>query len=341
MTISMLTTFDDRHLSGTSARSDSVAEIIEDSYDYMLLGSSWDKRCLALTSAQPSVQLAQLVLPRNVGSSGLRQAHDKALSGFIMSAAERFELIEEHSEDVESVFGHVEQAIISLRKELDRPLRILIDLSSMTRYVTLAAVAMTLNDSVAEYVDVFYAEGVYGEVLGTSTVPVTEYRRSWEAVAVPRLEGDWFPTHQRHFVVSIGFEATQIARLVERWDPDRISILFPSPGLLPEYEPHTRSKNQGWMNQFDVGTESTILAAPCDAVTAWSAVSESMLDPMNDNLYCLLCGTKPHGLALALYALGRERPAVMYVRPTVHVEKDIAPNGVFWRYRLRDRTLIA
>lgn len=341
MTSELTTSFDDRHLSATSERSTQVGAVIEDAYDYMLVGSSWDKRCLSLTSARPRIGLAQLVLPRNVGKGHLRRDHDEKISVFVRTVAERLDVIEEHSEDVESVFARVENALGVLRKQLDRPLRMLVDLSAMTRYVSLGAVAMSLNDSLAEYVDVFYAEGMYGEVVGRSVVPVSEHRASWEAVAVPRLEGDWFPTHQRHFLVSVGFESSPIARLGERWDPDRMSVLFPSPSILPEYESHAAAKNAGWMARFDVGVDGTICASGSDAVAVWEAVSESaLIDPVRDNVYCLLCGSKPHGLGLALYALARERPAVMYVRPVVHEEKEIAPNGVYWRFRLRDRTLI-
>jgi hypothetical protein len=281
-------------------------------------------------------------LPRNVGSGVLRGEHDAVLAEFIHEAAEMSEIVDEHSEDVERVFARVEDGIAGLRKQLDRPIRMLVDLSAMTRFVSLGAVAMALNDSIAEYVDVFYAEAFYGDVLGESRVPILDQRAAWEAVAVPRLEGDWYPSNLRHFLVSVGFEAAQVARLVERWDPDRISVLFPSPSVDAEYEAHTKSANRRWMAQCEVGTDATIYASGADAVAVWSVLSGSArIDPARDNMYCLLCGSKPQALALALYALARERPAVMYVRPTVHVEKEISASGYYWRYRLRDRTVIA
>lgn len=334
--------FEDRHLSGVSDRSDDVSALLDTDYDYMLLGSSWDRRCLALAHSKPIVRCSQLFLPRNVGSGALRIEHDKVLSEFVSTVSQEVTIISDGSEQLDSVFRQIETAILALRKQLDRPLRALVDLSAMARYFSLGAISLALNDNVAEFVDIIYAEGIYGKVMTRSEVPGRAYSGSWDAVAIPRLEGDWFPTHGRHFLVSIGFETTQVARLAERWDPDTITVVSPSPSIDPKYEARTNKANASWMAQFGVGVSSTISANPADAIAAWSALANSpAVDPMRDNIYCLLCGSKPHALGLALFSLSRERPAVMYVRPTAHEEKDIKPNGTFWRFRLRDRTLVA
>src|SRR5664280_2516251 len=228
-------TFSDRHLSGTSYRGSEIGELVEGTYDYLLMGSSWDRRCLSLTTTKLNVEKAQLFLPQNAGTSGLRRAHDAAISSFVRATGRNFDVIEEHSEDLSRVFQRIEDGVTGLRKELNRPIRMLIDLSAMARYFTLGAIALGLNDGIAEYVDVVYTEAIYGDVIGVSNLPVPEFVASWEATAVPRLEGDWYPDHLRHFLVSIGFEAAKIARLTERWDPDRVSVLFPSPGVLSEY----------------------------------------------------------------------------------------------------------
>jgi hypothetical protein len=338
---SQLTQFHDRHLSGRSTRSSQVSDLVAPMYDYILLGSSWDKRCLSLTTANIRGTLVQLFVPRNRGVGDLRQAHDDVLSAFAAAAGSSVDIVTGGSEELEDVFHQIEQGILDLRKDLDRPLRMLVDLSAMPRYFSLGALALGLDENVAESVDVFYAEGTYGQVVDRTLVEIPEYTASWEAVAVPRLEGDWYPSHQRHFVVSVGFEAAKVARLAERWDPDVISVLFPSPGIKPEYETEAGNNNAAWMAQFGVGESDRILAPPADAIAVWSLLSRSeRIDSYRDNVYCLLCGTKPHALGMALYSLSRERPAVMYVRPTMHEQKDISPNGTYWCYSLTDRTVM-
>jgi len=86
-------------------------------------------------------------------------------------------------------------------------------------------------------------------------------------------------------------------------------------------------------------------AAPClqkrsAGARRWIEAKAKQLDSNSDNVYCIAAGSKPHALALALYSLAREKPAVLYIRPTVHQETDVQSNGQFWLYRLRDRTVI-
>jgi hypothetical protein len=332
--------FEDRHLVASSKRSGDLSSLVRDRYDYVLLGSSWDQRCLTLVGSSVRSGVTQLFLPVNKGTSGLRPKHDETLISWCNAVSETSLHVVEHTEDLEGGLRAIEEAITSLRKQVNRPLRVLVDLSAMARYFTLAAVALCLNDSVAEFVDVLYAEGHYGEVLGQwRAEPETGVS---EAVAIPALEGDWYPTRARHFIVSVGFEASKVARLTERSDPDKVSILFPHPSVQAAYERQTRKANQGWIKRFEAEGESPVINAHAsDAISAWKAVSEShLLNETEDNVYCLLAGSKPHSLALALYALARQLPAVHYVRPTTHVERDIRPSGLFWTYRLRDRTLL-
>jgi hypothetical protein len=337
-----MTTFNDRHLSGESRTSSAPDDLVERRYDYMLIGSSWDRRCLSLTETNISVGLTQLLLPENKGLSGLRDDHDERLLTYVSSVSDDFQVIEEPSEDVDTVFDRIELGIRDLRKTLNRPISILIDLSAMARYFTLGATSIALNDSTALHLDVLYSEGLYGDVIATSSVPATEYISAWDATAVPRLEGDWYPDQPRHFLVSVGFESTKLARLVERWDPDQVSILFPRPGIRPEYEASVSDANDPWMTQFEIDPKDVISASPVDAIGAWSTLTAATrLNSSQDNVYCLAAGSKPHALALTLYSLAREKPAVLYMRPTLHQEKDIKSNGNYWMYRLRDRTMIA
>lgn len=332
--------FDDLHLSGESTRASSPAELLDSEYDYLLLGSSWDSRCLSLTTVTLSAGVIQLFIPRNMGVGSARASHDLAMSEFAAATGASVDVINEGSEEVETVFDRIDATIMSLRKQLDRPLRMLVDLSAMPRYLSLGAVALGLTENVGERVDVFYAEAEYGQIVQTSAVAIPEYSAAWEAIAVPRLEGDWYPTSPRHLVIAVGFEAAKVTRLTERWDPDLVTVLFPSPGIKPEYEETTAEANSLWMQRLGLSEERVLKAPPADAVAVWRLLSETAeVQSPTENVYCLMCGTKPHGLGMALYGLARERPAVMYVRPTAHEQREITPNGTYWLYRLRDRTL--
>lgn len=331
-------TFDDHHLSGESERGTTSDELLKGNYDYVLAGSSWDERSIVITGGSIRAETIQVIRPRNAGSSGRRADHDRQLAQWAAQSATKVLFVDGASEDVESSFSSVQEAVLQLRKELDRPLDILIDLSASVRYVTLGLVAMALNDGIASSVDVFYAEALYRGETGVESEHEVE---SWEALAVPGLEGDWYPSRPRHFLVSAGFHAERAARLAERWDPNQVSVLLPRPALTEDYERRTTRANSAWMQRFNVTDEDSIDAPPTDAITTWSRLASSpMLNADSENIYCLLCGSKPHALALTLWALARQTPAVLYVKPDHHREQSVELTGNVWIYRLRDRTAL-
>lgn len=337
----MTSSFSERHLVGESVHSSSVVEIVTGDYDYVLLASSWDQRCIAIASSSMTADTIQLFLPTNHGTNGLRDLHDPILKSFALERADQCDSFEDDSEELDRVFGRIASKISDVRKRLDRPIRMLVDLSACPRFFTLGAIALGLNANVAHTIDVLYAEGQYGEVLSSSAAAPPSGLRAWEPVAVPGLEGDWFPGRRRHFLVSVGFDGAQIARVVDRWDPDALSVVFPAPGVVPGYEERTRDANAGWMNHLGVGTRAEVVASPADAISVWRELSQSTkIDESRDNVYGVLAGPKPHALGLALYSLSREAPAVLYLRPMRHEERQIAPLGKFWRYRIRDRSVV-
>jgi hypothetical protein len=333
--------FDDRHLSGKSFLSESPQNLVSDSYDYILVGTSWDERSVVVTACEMTGKVVQVLRPENQGTSGRRAAHDAAIGEWAQRTGELVEYIDGASEDVDVALQRIQDRVQELRAELRRPVTILVDLSATVRYVTLGLVAFALNDEVAAKVDIFYAEADYVESEETVDATPSTAGNSWEAMAVPGLEGDWYPARSRHFLVSAGFHAQSAARLAERWDPNRVSVLLPRPALKPEYEVRTAEANASWMQRFRVDEDHQIEAPPADAINTWSKLADAPnLAPENENTYCLLCGTKPHSLALTLWALARQSPAVLYVRPTVHAEQSVRASGRVWLYRVWDRTLL-
>ena len=334
------THYHDRHLSAESICTRDLAGALEARYDVIFLGSSWDSRCLTLEATQLQATRVVLFLPKNKGTSGRRAHHDARLTGWAAGVGELV-VVEDDSEELARVHDALVRELDEVRKLADRPIRVLIDLSAMTRYFTLGLVANCLNDSVASLVDVVYAEGLYNDVPAAAAPPAMDTSALWDAVGIPMLEGDWFPTHGRHFLVSAGFEGSAVARLADRWDPDSVAVLLPIPGVEPEYDSRVRAANETWMRHVDVAGEDVWESPAADALAAWRLLAEAeRLDAPGRNIYCLLNGSKPHALGLTLYALARGTPAVLYVRPTRHRERDITSTGDFWRYRLRDRTLI-
>ena len=335
--------FDDGHLSGESLSGGDPNDLVDEDYDYILMGTSWDERCLTLTRCTIKAARIQVFRPANRGSGELRARHDAAIGAWAHASTEHVDWVDQPSEELELGFSRIREGLLEARRELDRPLRVLVDLSATARYFTLAAVAIGLNEGVAEYVDVMYADGEYGDIISETESSIdNDAASTWETFAIPSLEGDWYPTRRRHFLISVGFSGDQAARITERADPDAVTVLMPMPGLRPEYEVLASKNNEPWMQRYGVDANQIVDAPPSDAIGTWRAIAEAAaVNPLTDNVFCLLTGTKPHALALSLWAMARTTPAVLYVRPSTHQEGIVRPAGRYWRYRLWDRSSLS
>jgi hypothetical protein len=141
--------------------------------------------------------------------------------------------------------------------------------------------------------------------------------------------------------VSVGFEGPKTLRAVTRADPDRVSLLFPSPGILPAYVEITRRSNEELVQEYRIPKVQIVEAPAADVIGAWKALDAASLDrPEAENSYYLCCGTKPHAVALALRAIALEYPAVLYNLPEEHKVHETEPAGTFWRFDIRDVTAV-
>jgi len=87
--------------------------------------------------------------------------------------------------------------------------------------------------------------------------------------------------------------------------------------------------------------EQIIAARAGDAIEAWRKMAERPPDNFSRENSCYLCrGTKPHALALGLRALSLGTPTVLYNVPERHKVVDVKPAGHFWRYDIRDLSIL-
>jgi hypothetical protein len=279
-----------------------------------------------------------VVLLSHRDTRGLRDAHDPRIIAFCKAIARNTVELRADSLDPEALWQAVFSEVVHVRDELGVPLRILIDASTCPRYVSLGLVATCLKEGLAKQVDLSYAEGKYPE-------PSTDRQGikrevaftsgTWRAVAVPGLEGLFDPGKKRFYLVSVGFEGWKTLRVVSRADPDRVSVLMPSPGVIEGYEKRSMINNQDLIARYKIPEEQIARAPAGDAIAAWKALDHCQLErPDQENSFFLCCGTKAHSLGLTLRAAVRPGPAVLYYRPEDHVVVDIAAAGVFWRYEI-------
>jgi hypothetical protein len=323
------------NLDGTSRRAERAADLVGGEYDLLVMTSSWDSRCLCLLEVEVRARHGIGVFFENRGRLGLRDLHDPLIHEYLRSSCGSVHEFEKPSEDLDGLWGKLWEATLKAYVDIRRPLNVLLDLSTCPRYYAMGFLAAGLSRGVLASITCFYAEGDYHEERSDNRDEQFTAGR-WETCSAPMLTGSADPGNARRYVVSVGFEGPKTYRAVNSDDPDRVVVLFPEPGVDPDYPKRTRRSNQLLFREYGVGEDDIVRAHAGDAIAAWKKLTEAGLARDDENPFYLCCGTKPHSVAMALHALIAERPTVLYAKPVGHKENKITPRGEYWTYRIRD-----
>lgn len=314
---------------------------MRDQFDLLMLTSSWDRRSICIAhAADIRSNYSTLLLFDKRDRVGLRDNHDRVLLEFCNSHAQITKEIKGRSSDISNVWSQLLQAIHNVKKEIGKPLKVCIDISACPRVYFLAILGTSLKMGLAESITFFYSEGIYSP--NDTTQDYVFYDGHWETIPIPSLEGICDPGKKKYYLISVGFEGVKTMRVIRREDPDRISILFPEPGVLPDYVEIARKANRELVSEFRVPETQIVKAAAGDAIGAWRELERASVEKVQEeNTYYLCSGTKPHALALGLRALVLEYPTVLYNVPDEHKIIDTRPSGTYWRYDIKDLASIS
>jgi hypothetical protein len=266
---------------------------------------------------------------------GLRDAHDPKVTAYLKERCQAVTMIEHPSEDLDGLWQALWKATWEAYADVGRPMRVLLDLSTCPRYYAMALLAGGIRKGVIGSLTCFYAEGEYPETGPENTNEQFTAGR-WETRDVPLLTGTADPGKDRLYVVSVGFEGAKTFRAVANDDADRVIVLFPRPGVRPNYPQRTLESNRVLYDEYNLKAEDEIAAPAGDAVAAWKALVEANPIRPNENPFYLCCGTKPHSLAMAMHALIEDRVTVLYAKPASHKEARITPLQAYWAFSVRD-----
>ena len=338
----MSTSFEQGHLRGESAVSESVVDLLQGDYDLAFLFPSWDARCLCITAGNRlKATVAVVVDFANRGVHGLRDVHDPRILNYAESISERLLRVSGVSEDLEGLWAKILDQFLLTYRFFGRPLRILVDLSTSPRFFTLGLLACGVRAGLLRQATFFYAEADYEDRRSFDSGEELFTTGRWETLPIPALLGNYSPEKDRHYVISVGWEGPKTLRVVSRADPDKVSIVFPEPGYHPRYVEKTMAENRLLIQQFGVPGSRIVKAPAGDAIEAWKRMEEFVIDDAErDNAYYLCCGTKPHSLALTLRAMALSYPTVLYNKPDRHKELRVSPSGKYWSFQVVDLSAI-
>jgi hypothetical protein len=309
-------------------------------FDLGVFVSSWDARCLEVTQIDGlRVTTSILMLFDEVDLHGRRSVADRRLSTFLEERSERVTEVRGSVANLEGTFAELWRSCLSAAVNLERPLNVLLDITTAPRYYSLGVVSFLLRSGIASTVTAIYSEGSYPEQ-GAEFVEIEFTRGEWHAVTVPGLEGIYEPERRKFYLVSAGFEGSKTLRVVSRADPDRVCVLAPDPGTKEGYAERMYEDNRLLLSDYARATDNSLIRASAgDVVEALRNLQEAAVErPQQENTYYLCTGTKAHSLALGIRALLLEFPAVIYHLPDAHRSPLIAPTGRYWRYDVTNLT---
>lgn len=330
-------------LQGTSYKDKTVSNLISGEFDYALLSSSWDRRCLSLTNTTSlKSKNSFVILPLLRDEYGLREKHDQIITKYAKDISEFCKI-----KDISSTGGIFEmwQILVEDIKRAfynnKKPLKVLIDLTTCIRYFSLGFINQGLQSGMVKEFTIFYSEGIYPEEKTEQDKHELFTTGGWDVTPIPGLEGEWNPDKNRLYLVSVGFEGSKTLRLISRNEPDQVSLLFPEPGVKKEYVKRASELNEPIIQRFQIPKSQIIRSTAGDAIEGWKSLTEASIEePDKNNVYYACCGTKAHSLALTLRAMVLRYPALLYIIPGSHRPVDTDELGIFWRYDLKDMSSI-
>jgi hypothetical protein len=330
--------FRNGYLRVESMRDIRFPSVLTGHYDLGLFTASWDRRCLSILQAEAiDINHSVVLCFAKHDEFGFQKNNEGVLCDHLRSIGSVVHRIEDVSEDVEREWQKLWRTITQFVATA-KPRRCLVDLSTCPRYYSLGLIAGLISTSMSSEISVLYTEGEYDKAAyqeDLTDVPFSLGR--WSNLPIPFLHGEINPSRRRHYIVSVGFEGIKTARVLSRDDPERITIIYPIPGVLPEYDEEVRRRNADIVERFKIPSDQILSVAAGEAVAVWRELARASQSwERDEDLYFLCCGTKAHSLGMALHTLLARTPTVLYNVPDRHSFVDVEPSGHFAVFSICD-----
>ena len=335
-----MTIYKDYFLHAKSEFSNNPINLIYGTYDLGIIFPSWDNRCLELLKCT-DLSFKNSILPIFSGKNSAKYSklNQSKLIDYAKQNSNQTYSFEGESIDFNYIWQNLSKQIINQFIKNKSSLNIFLDLSTCPKYYAMSILSTCILRGIAKLITIFYSEGEYHIKTDVNQNLFTAGK--WDTIAIPSLKNIHDPGKRKYYLVSVGFEGAKTMQVISKKDPERISILFPDPGVKKEYVSIAESENEILFNKYKVPDKEIIRAPAGDAIMAWKKISERSPERPNDeNIHYLCCGTKPHALALSLRAIARSNATVLYRKPNSYQYVDVKPIGQYWRYDIKDISAI-
>ncbi|WP_425252429.1 hypothetical protein ACPJXG_22775 [Janthinobacterium sp. NFX145] len=335
------TKFSDGIIVAESIKSDNPNSLWRGSFDFGLVGTSWDARCTAILGCDSiHFKSSILIKPLTTTSSPVLENNHSKVHNFLNSASGLCTVLEADTERLSDVYERIRSLFWAAIGEQERtfPASIFIDVSTCPRYFSLALLGEAFRSGQVDQICLGYSEGKYPDAKPSynDLEEISFSDGAFQSIPVPGYYGEFEPSKEKLFFVSLGFDGWKTLNLLIRKEPERVVALLASPGGHTGYVERAMLANAALIERFRIPDEFILKATSGDAVEAWQRMTEAGVEKFNDeNVYYLCSGNKPHSIAFALRAISLETPTLLYNSPVKYLPVEIDCNGTYWMYSIR------
>jgi hypothetical protein len=244
--------------------------------------------------------------------------------------------IEGEITDLKGITDQIEYYLYDIVKELKRPLKIGFDISSCPRYFFIYFLNLCIKYEIANEISFFYSEGKYEK----EKEEFIYTKGEWNIISIPGFEGNFNPEGKLFYIVSAGFEGRKYRSVISKYEPQKLGILLPIPGFNDRYTKQVKEECGPLKKEFNVPSQNIVSASAGDAIEAWNVLKSKELNAEEDNIIYLTFGPKPHILGMGLHAISNDRISILYRMPQGYTRMNVKPTGKFWRYSIKNLSII-
>jgi hypothetical protein len=324
-----------------SQRSARITDIAFDKPDLFISFVSWEERSVAV--AKSSVLAAKNVVFRFAGPVGdeLKDKREREMQVALSSRGASVQrVLGAPSTQCAENFDKLATIVRLAVQEQRRPINLLLDISCCPKSFLTFLLGYCLANGFVRTIQFFYAHTKYENKVDADPQGEQVMFRftdgEWSALQVPFLEGTYRPSAPRKLVVMMGAEIATTESFLRRYQPDKLELVAPRPGVTKQIDDAVDRGVHTLMNRFEIPDSGLKLVGPHDAVGSATACREYMDQDsgMDVSLVCL--GTKPHAIGAAVIASTDSKATLVCRVPKYYSQSPGQPTGEASIYQIED-----
>lgn len=329
-------------ISRYSARSEDVQL---DTLDLFVSFVSWEERSVEISNSR--VHANNNIIYRFSGASGndLKDSREQQLiDKFRRKGIEFQKASGPPSTECNSNFENLARLVRLEVQRIRRPLNLLLDVSCCPKSMITFLIGFCLSNGLIKSIQLFYAHTKYELKIAPSTdneQPLYRFTDGvWSAVQIPYFEGIYRPSALRKLIVMMGAEISTTESFLRRYQPDKLNLIAPRPGVTDQIDDAVRQGTRTLMRRLEIPEENLVEVAPHDAMGTVVACKEFMSAEENADVTLVCLGTKPHAIGAAAFAATVPEATLVCRAPKFYDQSPGKPTGHASVYRIDDLSII-